>query len=133
MVVRGVAHGDTPPIAVDTQMNEIPTSHRQIAVNVSALGDVPDLGVAAMRTRAKNLEGACRWRQKAQEQAQEGGFPTAVRPQHGNELAGVHGEAGVSPDQLLSVSGGQAIGDDGGRDRTRHAARYCRLSAAWRG
>src|ERR1700736_5008160 len=112
MVGGGVAGRDSPTVAVDAQVNEVATSDRQIPVDVSTLRNVADVGVASMRTLAKNLEAAGSRRQKAQYQAEEGGFPTAVRAQHGDEFSGVHGKAGVSPDQTVSVGGGHAIGDD---------------------
>ena len=45
-------------MAVDAQFDELSAGEAQISVDWTALGDVPDLGVASMRTRAKNLEGA---------------------------------------------------------------------------
>ncbi len=122
MVVGRIAHGDPPAVAVDAQVNAVPTADRQVTVDVAALGDVADIGVASVRTRAQNLEAPGGGRQKAQQQPQQGGFPTAVRAQHGHELSGVHREAGISPDQLVSVGGSHAIGEDGGSDRTGHLA-----------
>ena len=64
--VRAVAHRDPPSVAVDAQMNEVPTSDRQVAVDVSALRDVADLGVAAMRTPSENLDAARGHRHEAE-------------------------------------------------------------------
>src|SRR4029077_11866589 len=113
-------------------MNEVPTSDGQVAVDVAALRDVADFSIASMRTPAQDLEATRSWRHEAEQQPQESRLATTVRAEHRHELSGVHGEGGVSPDQLVAVGGAQAIGDDGGSDRPRHAARYCRLSAAWR-
>src|SRR6202040_1855359 len=118
VIVGGISEGHTPAVAVDAEVDKVPTSDRQVAVDIAALGDIAHVGIPPMRTLAKNLEATGGGRGKAEDQPQKGGFPTAVRPQHGDEFSRVHGEAGVSPDEPVRVGRAQAIGDDGGSTRT---------------
>src|SRR4029077_10192286 len=122
-----------PPLAaVDAEVDKVATSDRQDAVDIAALGHIADVGIASMRPLAKTLETPRSRRKKAEQQPQQGGLPTPIGAQDGDEFSGVHREARVSPDEPVSVGRGQAIGDDGGIARSGHAAGHCRLSAACR-
>ena len=60
MVAGRIAQREAPSVAVDAQVNEIPAPHGKVPVDVAALGNIADLGVAAKRTFAENLEAAGR-------------------------------------------------------------------------
>jgi len=131
-VGRPVQRDQPKPVPVDAEADEVAASDRQVAIDISALGDVADVGIAPMRALAENLEATRgRW-QETEYQAQQRGLSTAVGAQHGDEFSGVDGEGCIPPDEPVPISRGQSVGDDGGGGRTGHVARYCRPSAARR-
>ena len=80
------------------RMEHVGSAALNFLVPAGCVYDPPDhQGIASMRTLAKNLQAPVSGWQKAKDQSQQRGFPTAVGAQHGDELPGLHGEAGVAP------------------------------------
>src|SRR4029077_2341154 len=50
------AHPDAPPVAVDAEADEVAAADRKLRVEVGALRDVADAGVASVRLLAEHFE-----------------------------------------------------------------------------
>ena len=107
-------------VPVDAEPHQVAASNRQVAVEDALLRDIADALPPLGRRAALDLDPAGRRLQQPEHDPDQRGLAGAVRPEHGQQLAGLELEAEPFPEEALAEGEPQVDGRDDRRDRVSH-------------
>src|SRR5207302_5090636 len=85
-----------PAMSVQAETDEVQPANAKPGIERSPLRKVRDPGLGISRWTSEDGDAALRRRQQTENRLEEGGLPGPVRAEHGDELAGHHGEVDVA-------------------------------------
>jgi hypothetical protein len=95
--VGGGEPSETPAVAVETEPHEIPSPHRQVALEHALLRDVADPRPLLGGRRALDLDPAGRRREQPEHDPDQRRLAGAVRPEYGEQLAALRARSSGPP------------------------------------
>src|SRR5579864_4522263 len=121
----------SPTRAVEAEPHEVDAADARALVEAPPLRQIADAVVRGARRSAEHGCAAGRERLEAEDRADERRLAGAVRPEHGDEPAELHGDRDVAPYRRAADSRRGALERDGGHGRTPFASASTSASS-WR-
>src|SRR5256714_11261410 len=113
-VRRAIGPGDTPPMPVDPEADEVATAEGKLGIKARVLRHVSDPRVAAAGRAALHLDAPGGRADKPEDRSEERRLARAVRPEDRDKGARSDVERQVAPDRAGAVAQRDSFESDGG-------------------